>query len=128
MMRDRVLPDQIHNYAHNNEWLIRDLALVGRVHNALDLVKNMIELPRHPKHNTADKNEATPISGMQDSPTSCSNMSFGRTYWITRTRSISSRRAIPRNSSPGCACLGWPDWAWVISPWDASKLPPWKRC
>ena len=33
MMRDRVLPDQIHNYAHNNEWLIRDLALVGRVHD-----------------------------------------------------------------------------------------------
>ncbi len=23
MMRDRVLPDQIHNYAHNSEWLIR---------------------------------------------------------------------------------------------------------
>src|SRR5215467_948325 len=23
MMRDHVLPDQIHNYAHNNEWLIR---------------------------------------------------------------------------------------------------------
>ena len=26
MMRDGVMPDQIHNYAHNNEWLIRDLA------------------------------------------------------------------------------------------------------
>jgi tetratricopeptide (TPR) repeat protein len=24
MMRDRVLPDQIHNFAHNNEWLIRN--------------------------------------------------------------------------------------------------------
>src|SRR6202043_2540495 len=23
LMRDRVLPDQIHNYAQNNEWLIR---------------------------------------------------------------------------------------------------------
>ena len=55
MMRDRVLPDQIHNYAHNNEWLIRDLALVGRVHDAIDLATNMIELPRHPKYNTADK-------------------------------------------------------------------------
>ena len=22
MMRDRILPDQIHNYAHNNEWLV----------------------------------------------------------------------------------------------------------
>ena len=25
MMRDRVLPDQIHNFAHNNEWFIRNM-------------------------------------------------------------------------------------------------------
>ena len=59
MMRDGVLPDQIHNYAHNNEWLIRDLASVGRVHDAIDLAKNMIELPRHPKYNTLEKNEGS---------------------------------------------------------------------
>jgi peroxiredoxin len=53
MMRDRVLPDQIHNFAHNNEWLIRDLSYVGRVRDAIDLAKNMIELPRHPKYNQA---------------------------------------------------------------------------
>ncbi|MDP7014657.1 MAG: redoxin domain-containing protein [Pirellulaceae bacterium] len=52
MMRDRVLPDQIHNFAHNNEWLIRNLNYVGRVNDALDLAKNMTELPRHPKYNT----------------------------------------------------------------------------
>ena len=51
MMRDQVMPDQIHNYAHNNEWLIRDLMLLGRVREALELAKNMIELPRHPKYN-----------------------------------------------------------------------------
>ena len=55
MMRDRVLPDQIHNFAHNNEWLIRNLNHVGRVQDAIDLAKNMIELPRHPKHNTLAK-------------------------------------------------------------------------
>jgi len=55
MMRDGVLPDQIHNYAHNNEWLIRNLAFLGRVHDALDLAVNMIELPRHPKYNTPDR-------------------------------------------------------------------------
>lgn len=55
MMRDRVLPDQIHNFAHNNEWLIRDLMHVGRVRDALSLAKNMIELPRHPKYNTLKK-------------------------------------------------------------------------
>lgn len=41
-----VLPDQIHNFAHNNNWLIQDLQYVGRAHDAVDLAKNMIELPR----------------------------------------------------------------------------------
>ena len=51
MMRDRIMPDQIHNFAHNNEWLIRNLMHLGRVHDAIDLAKNMIELPRHPTYN-----------------------------------------------------------------------------
>ncbi|QDV27666.1 redoxin domain-containing protein [Aureliella helgolandensis] len=55
MMRDRVLPDQIHNYAHNNEWLIRNLLNIGRIHDALALAQNMQELPRHPKYNTLKK-------------------------------------------------------------------------
>jgi len=52
MMRDRLLPDQIHNFAHNNEWLIRNLRFIGRVSDALSLAKNMMSLPRHPKYNT----------------------------------------------------------------------------
>jgi peroxiredoxin len=55
MMRDRVMPDQIHNFAHNNEWLIRNLIFVGRVNDALDLAKNMTELPRHPSYNDLGK-------------------------------------------------------------------------
>ncbi|MDZ4784114.1 MAG: redoxin domain-containing protein [Planctomycetia bacterium] len=55
MMRDRVLPDQIHNYAHNSEWLIRDLLFVGRVHDAIRLAKNMLTSPRHPKYNLPTK-------------------------------------------------------------------------
>ncbi|HUG89212.1 MAG TPA: redoxin domain-containing protein, partial [Planctomycetaceae bacterium] len=58
MMRDRVLPDQIHNFAHNNEWLIRNLIHVGRARDAVELAKNMIELPRHPKYNTLKKGSA----------------------------------------------------------------------
>lgn len=52
MIRARLMPDQIFNFAHNNEWLIRDLMFIGRVNDAEDLAKNMIELPRHPKFNT----------------------------------------------------------------------------
>jgi peroxiredoxin len=55
MVRARLLPDQIHNYAHNNEWLIRNLIHLGRVRDAIDLAKNMIELPRHPKYNQLGK-------------------------------------------------------------------------
>jgi peroxiredoxin len=58
MMRDRILPDQIHNFAHNNEWLIRDMIFVGRMRDAIDLAKNMCELPRHPKYNTLTKGSA----------------------------------------------------------------------
>ncbi|MCA9154118.1 MAG: redoxin domain-containing protein [Planctomycetales bacterium] len=55
MMRDQVLPDQIHNFAHNNEWLIRNLNHIGRVTDAIALAKNMIELPQHPKYNTLSR-------------------------------------------------------------------------
>ena len=55
MAKDRVMPDQIHNYAHNNEWLCRNLATIGRVGEAVALARNMISLPRHPKYNTLAK-------------------------------------------------------------------------
>ncbi|MEM7200034.1 MAG: redoxin domain-containing protein [Planctomycetota bacterium] len=54
MMRDWVLPDQIHNYAHNNEWLCRSLRHIGRVQDSIDLATNMVELPRHPNYNLLD--------------------------------------------------------------------------
>ena len=51
MIHDRVMPYQIHNYAHNHEWLNRSLNYVGRARDAVDLAKNLIELPRHPQKN-----------------------------------------------------------------------------
>lgn len=65
MMRDRVMPDQIHNFAHNNEWLIRDLIHIGRMRDALDLAKNMIELPQHPKYNTLSRNGSAKYGRMR---------------------------------------------------------------
>lgn len=55
MMKDRVLPDQIHNFAHNNEWCIRNMISIGRVHDGLALAQNMMSMPRHPKYNNIDK-------------------------------------------------------------------------
>jgi peroxiredoxin/tetratricopeptide (TPR) repeat protein len=51
MMKNLVLPDQIHNYAHNQEWYIRNLIYLGKHKDALALAKNLVEIPRHPKHN-----------------------------------------------------------------------------
>ncbi len=51
MMRDRLLPDQIHNFAHNNEWCIRNMTAIGRAEDAESLARNMLSLPRHPKYN-----------------------------------------------------------------------------
>jgi peroxiredoxin len=52
MNRNRIMPDEVFNYAHNNQWLVEDLDYIGRVRSAVDLAKNMIELPRHPAYNT----------------------------------------------------------------------------
>ena len=52
MMRTRVMPDQIHNYAHNHEWLIRNLSFLGQPRKAIALSRNLIEMPRHPKINS----------------------------------------------------------------------------
>ena len=55
MIRTRLMPDQIHNFAHNNEWLVRNLLYVGRVNDALELSRNLVSLPRHPRFNTLEK-------------------------------------------------------------------------
>lgn len=55
MMKDLVLPDQIHNFAHNNEWCIRNMIHIGRVSDAIDLARNMTDMPRHPKYNDISK-------------------------------------------------------------------------
>ncbi len=54
MTENWVLPDQIHNFAHNNEWLCRSLRHAGRVAESVALAQNMIELPRHPEFNTLE--------------------------------------------------------------------------
>jgi peroxiredoxin len=55
MMRDRLLPDQIHNFAHNNEWCIRNMTAIGRAEDAESLARNMLSLPRHPKYNDSGR-------------------------------------------------------------------------
>ncbi len=55
MMRSFILPDQIHNYAHNEEWLVRTFNELGRAQDAIGLAKSLIGNPRHPANNILNK-------------------------------------------------------------------------
>ncbi|OYW73084.1 MAG: hypothetical protein B7Z37_22915 [Verrucomicrobia bacterium 12-59-8] len=55
MIRSYILPDQIHNYAHNEEWLTRTYNDLGRAKDAAALARSLIAIPRHPTYNTLDK-------------------------------------------------------------------------
>jgi peroxiredoxin/cell division septation protein DedD len=55
MIRTYILPDQIHNYAHNEEWLTRTFNDLGRAKDAAALARSLIAIPRHPTYNTLDK-------------------------------------------------------------------------
>jgi peroxiredoxin len=58
MIHDRVLPDQVHLYAHNNEWLVRTLLHLGRARDARRTARQMIDLPRHPLYNLIERPQA----------------------------------------------------------------------
>lgn len=51
MIRDRVMPFEIHNYAHNNQWLSTSLSHVGRAREAIAVARNLVEQPRDPQKN-----------------------------------------------------------------------------
>lgn len=58
MMKWFLLPDQIHNYAHNNEWLSRNFSNLGAVRASIDMAKSLLANPRHPKLNTPGSGSA----------------------------------------------------------------------
>ena len=55
MAEARLMPDEIHNFAHNNEWLTRNLIHLGRVNDALIQARNLTSLPMHPRYNSFQK-------------------------------------------------------------------------
>jgi peroxiredoxin len=57
ILRDHILPDQVELYAHNNEWLVRTLMHLGRVHDAQQVARQMIDQPRHPLLNVLEPPE-----------------------------------------------------------------------
>ncbi len=54
-----LLPDQIHNYAHNNEWLAQNYFRVGKVRESIEMAKSLLSNPRHPKLNNDDSKSSS---------------------------------------------------------------------
>ncbi len=54
MMRFQIVPDQISNFAHNNEWCIRNFDYLGQHSRSVELATNMISLPRRAKFKKND--------------------------------------------------------------------------
>lgn len=52
MGQSYLMPDKIHNYAHNNEWLSRNWINLGKGEEALEMSKSLLGNPRHPKWNS----------------------------------------------------------------------------
>jgi peroxiredoxin len=46
-----LMPCQIHNYAHNEHYLIANLSHLGRVRDAIAFSRNLVETPRDPQLN-----------------------------------------------------------------------------
>ncbi|GAC1473019.1 MAG: hypothetical protein NVSMB9_20960 [Isosphaeraceae bacterium] len=63
MTRDRIMPFEIHNYAHNNQWLSTSLSHVGRVHDAIAVARNLVEQPRDPNLNGKNDGGSAQRSG-----------------------------------------------------------------
>jgi peroxiredoxin/tetratricopeptide (TPR) repeat protein len=63
MIRDRVMPFEIHNYAHNNQWLCTSLSHIGRVRDAILVARNLVEQPRDPQHNGPNDGGSAQRSG-----------------------------------------------------------------
>jgi peroxiredoxin len=63
MIRDRVMPFEIHNYAHNNQWLCTSLSHIGRVHDAIAVARNLVEQPRDPQKNGPNDGGSAQRSG-----------------------------------------------------------------
>jgi peroxiredoxin/tetratricopeptide (TPR) repeat protein len=63
MKRDRVMPFEIHNYAHNNQWLSISLGHIGRVRDAIAVARNLVDQPRDPEKNGPNDGGSAQRSG-----------------------------------------------------------------
>ena len=65
MTRERTMPFEIHNYAHNNQWLCTSLSHVGRAKDAVTVARDLVEQPRDPQKNGKNDGGSAQRSGRE---------------------------------------------------------------
>ncbi len=63
MARDRIMPFEIHNYAHNNQWYVTSCSHIGRVHDGIAVARDLVEQPRDPQKNGKNDGGSSQRSG-----------------------------------------------------------------
>ena len=63
MLRDRIMPFEIHNYAHNNQWLATSLSNVGRARDAIAVARDLTTQARDPQKNNKNDGGSAQRSG-----------------------------------------------------------------
>jgi peroxiredoxin len=63
MIADRVMPFEIHNYAHNNQWLATTYSHIGRVKDGLTVARDLVDQPRDPGKNHKNDGGSSQRSG-----------------------------------------------------------------
>lgn len=63
MASSRVMPFEIHNYAHNNQWLATTLTHIGRARDAIAVARDLVEQPRDPGKNGKNDGGSAQRSG-----------------------------------------------------------------
>jgi peroxiredoxin len=63
MIADRVMPFEIHNYAHNNQWLATTYSHIGRVKDGIAVARDLIDQPRDPGKNHKNDGGSSQRSG-----------------------------------------------------------------
>ncbi len=63
MLRDRIMPYEIHNYSHNNQWLATSLSNVGRARDAIAVARDLTTQARDPQKNNKTDGGSAQRSG-----------------------------------------------------------------
>ncbi len=107
MAKHFLIPDQIHNYAHNNEWLARNFGHLGDAPAAVAMAKSLLANPRHPKLNTLEGRSHSYKYGRNNLINTLEKFElWEETYDLSRTSWLEALPDHPSHERPRLRLLG----------------------